>query len=305
MRSPRHGVGAARRAFTCLLATWLCLPAAAFALGPGGRGGSSGAGSGFGQSHGRLLPLLPDGTPVEPSTDRAEFTENADVLDAGRTDWEVNLAGGAVDRLSTLHSNTLELVHVEGRRGLGGGLEFGAQVEGWNRVAVQQGATQQRVEESGYGPTTLTLRERLVAGGDTATCVSLGAHVKLPGASDGPGTRVTEGGVFMPASFALGGSTHLGTTLAADVVSNALDAGHHLEGVASVELSHDFGDHLSARGEAVSVWYGETGRPWLGVLDAGVTVEPVAHVGLTLGVATGTRGGFSDVGGFGRVSVHS
>jgi len=121
---------------------------------------------------------------------------------------------------------------------------------------------------------------------------------------DGPGAHVAEGGAFLPVTFPLSPSTQLGTTLEADVVSDALDSGRHVEGVSSLELAHEFTDRFSGRAEVVGVWYGEAGRPFLSIVDMGISVDPVPHVGLTLGASGGLSGGTTELGWFGRLSVH-
>jgi len=68
-------------------------------------------------------------------------------------------------------------------------------------------------------------------------------------------------------------------------------------------VSHDFWDPLSGWIEAVSVSSGGD-RPWLGVLNAGFSLEAVPHIGLMLGASGGIGGGATDVGLFGRVNVH-
>lgn len=299
--------GLRRSTLSLALLLALLFPSVPACGGPGASSSHPGgppATPGSGRGHGKLLPVLPDGTPVEPSTDRAEFTESAEILEDGRWDWNVDVASGAVDRLDVLHTNDLEWMHVEVRHGIGNGLEWSARAESWNRVAVQQGAVRQELEESGLGPTTLTLRQRLTGGADSVLSACVGVHVKLPGAATGPGTRAAEGGVFVPASIPLGDDTHLRATAEGDMVSDALGTGYHLEGVTSLELSRDIGERLSVRCEAVSIWYGETGRPWMGVLDAGLSADPAPHLEITLGAATGIRGSTADLGGFGRVSVH-
>jgi hypothetical protein len=286
------------------------LPALALAvlalLGPHacGAAGRGGPGRPPGGRRGPILPTLPDGTPVEPSVYRAETTESAEVLEDGVLDWEVEVAGGAVDRLGSLRTNALECVHAEARRGFGDGLELSARAESWNHVAVEQGSLPQSAPESGYGPTTLTVRERLRAGGRSGPSACAGLRLRLPGGANGPDTHVVEGGVFVPVSFPLGKQTRLGAMVEGDIVPDALDSGRHLEAVTSLELSREFGARLSARCEAVGVRYGEPGRPWLGSLNAGVSVDLLSHVGLTLGAAGGLRAGQSDLGCFGRLSVH-
>ena len=254
--------------------------------------------------HGRLLPLLSDGTPIEPSTYRAESTEDPECLEGGQWDWGVDLVSGSMDRLDGLRSRSLECMNLEARRGLGHGLQIGARAESWSQEQVQQGALAQSVRASGIGPTTLTALQRLSGDGPTGPRVAAGVRLRLPGSSGGPGTSVAEGGVFVPVAFPLGESTRLGTMIDADVVHDALDSGRHLEGVSSLELSHDVAERVSVRVEAVSVWYGETGRPWLGVLDAGFSVEPAPHVGITAGASGGLSGPTTDLGWFGRLSVH-
>ena len=268
---------------------------------PSGTPGSGNPGSG---RHGALLPILPDGTPIEPSTWREETTESTELLDEGRWSWEVDLVGVSGDRAGGLNSNAIDWAHAEVRSGLGSGLQLGASIESWERGDVQEGALAQHVIEAGYGSTSLDLRRRLTGTESTGPRACVGVRVRLPGSSEGPGAHVAEGGAFLPVTFPLGASTSLGTTIEANVVSGALDAARHLEGVSSLELSHDFTDRLSARAEVVGVWYGEPGRPALGVVDTGLSADPVPHLGLTLGATAGLSGGTSELGWFGRLSVH-
>jgi hypothetical protein len=268
-------------------------------LGPANSRSNSGS-----SSHGHLLPLLTDGTPIEPSTWREETTESAEILDEGRWSWELNLVGGSWDSAQGMDSNELDWVHAEVQRGLGRGLQAGVTVESWERDVVQQGGLAQSVSEAGFGPTTLDLRQRLTGEDAPGPRACVGVRVRLPGSMEGPGAHVAEGGAFVPVSFPLGPRTNLGTTLEANVVSNALDTGRHVEGVSSLDLAHEFTDRLAAHAEVVGVWYGEAGRPLLGVVDASFSVDPVPHLSLTLGAAGGSSGGTIERGWFGRLSVH-
>ena len=292
---------------TALLAAAMVLAGSpALAANPAGNPGSGhpGPGNPGSGAHGRLLPLLPDGTPVEPSTWREESTESTEILDGGRWTWELGLIGGSWDRAESLNSSSVEWAHAELRRGLGAGLEFGAAVESWDRGIVREGDLASSVQESGYGPTTLDVRRRLTDAGSSGARACAGVRVRLPGAVDGPGAHVAEGGVFLPVTFPLDAGTNLGTMLEANIVPDALDSGRHVEGVSSLELSHEFTSRLSGRAEVVGVWYGEPGRPLLGVVDTGVSIDPVPHVGLTIGATGGLSGGTAELGWFGRLSVH-
>ena len=274
-----------------------------------GRGGSNpGSGTAHSNSgtssHGHLLPLLPDGTPIEPSTWREESTESTEILDEGRWSWELNLVGGSWDSAQGIDSNALDWLHADVRRGFGRGLQAGVTVESWERDEVREGALAQGVQEAGYGPTTLDVRQRLTGEDAPGPRACVGARVRLPGSLEGPGAHVAEGGAFVPVTFPLGPGTNLGTTLEADVVSDALDTGRHVEGVSSLELAHEFTERLEAHAEVVGVWYGEPGRPLLGVVDTGFSMDPVPHLSITLGAAGGLSGGTIERGWFGRLSVH-
>jgi hypothetical protein len=300
------------RVTVAALAFALAVPAA-FAAGrgggpPAGTPGSGNPGSGSGKpgngAQAQLLPVLSNGTPVEPSTWREESTESTEILDEGRWSWEVTLVGGSWDRADSLASSTLEWAHAEVRRGLGRGLQVRASFESWDRADVREGALASSVRESGYDPVAIDLRRRLTREGTTGPSACAGSWIRLPGSPDGPNAHVTEGGVFLPVTFPLGSSTHFGTMVEANIVPDALDSGRHWEGVSSVELSQQFVDRLSGRIEAVGVWYGEPGRPMLGVVNAGLTLDPVPHVGITLGAAGGRSGATMELGGYGRLSVH-
>ncbi len=256
------------------------------------------------RGNGRLLPVLDNGILREPSADRAESTDSPDLLGPGDWDWDVSVVEGSLDRIGQQHASSADWMHVEVRRGLGHGFETGVNVESWNDARVQQAPVGRSVQEGAFGPTTVRARERLAGGGEGRFAMSTSAYVRLPGARNGPSPRVVEGGVSLPLVVPLGEDTHLGAMVASNLVARVLTEGHQLEGVASLALSHDFGERLSAWIEPVSVWSGEGDRPWLGTLNAGFSLEPVAHLGVTLGASGGIGSGTTDVGGFGRVSVH-
>ncbi len=257
------------------------------------------------RGHGQLVPVLPDGTLREPSTDREELTDDPYVLDEGDWDWDLSLVGGSADQIGTLQTRSLEVMHAEVRHGLGHGLEAGILVEPWNDDRVEQGVDLVPVQERGIGPTTLRLRQRLAGAGEGHAGLAASAWVRFPGASDGPGPRAVEAGAALPWAVPLGGGTRLGGTFAGDWVANALDDGHHLDGIASLAVTRQANAHLSGWIEAGGVWSREHDRPVLGVVDGGFTWEPVPHLGLTLGASGGVGGGASDGGLFGRISVHS
>jgi hypothetical protein len=253
---------------------------------------------------GRLLLALADGTLREPSTDRAEFTESPDVLDSNVTSWDLSLAEGSVDRAGALRARSVDWAPIEIRRGLGHGLELAAQAQPWNGARVEQGIARIPVDRSGIGPTTLGVRERVFGGAEDRPALTARAWVRIPGSNDGPDTHGVEGGVSLPFAAPLSDATRLGGMAETALVADAASNGQHAEESASLELTHDVLESLDTRLEAVSVWSGERGRPWLGVLDGGLSWDATGYLGLTVGVSAGVGGGVSDVGGFARVSVH-
>lgn len=253
---------------------------------------------------GELLPLLPDGSPATPSTYFTEATEHADVLDPGDWEWDVSILSASADWLDSKPSQSLEWMHADVRRGMGHGLELAARAETWDHASVSQDSVNSMLEESGFGATTLYLRRGLIEDQGAATsCVGL--LLRIPGSAGSPSTHAVEGGAFVPLWLRLNERSRLGMMLKAEWVGGVFDTSHHLEEIASVEWDRQLSERLAVRGEAVSVWFGEQDRPWLGVLDAGLSIEPLPHFGLMLGATSGTSGGVSDAGAFGRVSIHS
>jgi hypothetical protein len=304
-RSAHHLMPMAGAPAIALLALLLAVAAPAVAQGRGNGNPHGGSGTPPPRGQGHLVPVLANGTLRSPSTDREEFTDDPYVLDAGDWDWDLALVGGSADQIGDLRSRSVEVMHADVRRGLGHGLEAGVQFEPWNSDHVEQGVLRVPVEENGVGPTTLRLRQRLAGEGEGHAGLAASAWLRIPGAPDGPGARVAEAGVALPWAVPLGKQTRVGGMIESDWLANALENGHDVDGVASLALTRQAGEHGSAWIEGVSVWSREAGRPWLGVIDAGFTWEPVSHVGLTLGASGGLGGGASDAGLFGRVGVHS
>lgn len=252
---------------------------------------------------GQLLPVLPSGELREPSTDRAESTDYPDITEPGGWDWDVSVVGGSADRIGELHTRSVEWAQIEVKHGLGRGLELSGQVEPWNQARVEQGIAGIPDDASGYGPTTLRLRQR-VAGSEGHLAVSVSPWVRLPGSPDGPSTSLSEGGVSLPFAIPLGEAARIGGMIEAALVADAASDQRHAEGVGSLETARDLTERVLVRVEAVSVWSAESNRSWLGVLDGGFSWEVAPHLGLTLGISAGLGGGATDVGSFGRLSVH-
>jgi len=256
-----------------------------------------------GRGNGRLLPVLDNGNPREPSADRAESTDSPDGPDSTGWDWDVTTMEGSLTRIGLQHAYSAEWMHAEVRHDLGNSLVAGVSVESWSTTSVQQAPLGQSVRESGIGPTTVRLTRGLAGVGEGHFAMAVSSFVRVPGARAGPGPRTVEAGVSLPLEVPLGENTRLGAMVASNLVPNAISDGRHLEGVASLAVSHDFWDPLSGWIEAVSVSSGGD-RPWLGVLNAGFSLEAVPHIGLMLGASGGIGGGTTDVGLFGRVNVH-
>jgi hypothetical protein len=267
-------------------------------LGPGGTPPPRGLG--------HLLPILADGDIREPSTDRAEATDDPDVLDAGDWDWDVSLASASADDIAGANTASFEVMNIDLSRGVAGGFGLGVRFEPWSTGQVEQGAAQTRIKASGLGPTTLSLRHGLFGGGDSSHVgLAISGWGRLPGQPDGPDTQSGEAGLSLPFAVRLDSKTKLGVMVEGDWAADAFDQSHHVDAVASIALKRQAARHLSTWIETVSVWSGEAGRPWLGVVDGGTTLDVMGHLGLTLGACGGLGGGVGDVGVFGRIGVHS
>jgi len=283
----------------------LLLAGPALATPGNGNGNGSGGGSSNsnrGQHRGRLVTVLPDGTLREPSADRAQATVGTDVLDAGDWSWDVG-GGGAASWIGGTTARGVEGPATSVDHGFGHGFQLGVASDGWQGSRVEQGSPPAPVTETGLGGMRIGCEQRLF-GGDSTRALALAASVRLPGGLDSPAAHTTEASLALPVSVPLGPHAHVGAMIAGEWAGDALDDGHHMNGIASAELVRALHGEWSGWLETVSVWSGETGRRWLGVLDGGIEGDLVPHVAVRLGMSGGLGGGRGDVGVLGGVSVH-
>jgi len=195
-----------------------------------------------------LRPLCPDrpskGTAVC-TVDAGHWQIESDILN------ETHDVSGAVTTDAWLYTNpTLKL-------GLTDSFDIEANIAPYVRVRTHGPAAGAVSTVSGAGDLYLRAKLNLAGNAGGAFGLALEPYVKAPTARLGVGNGEWEGGLLIPAAFALPGGWSLGLAPEADVLANASGSGQHLALSLPVGLGHAVGPFLGT----VELWAQEDFDP--------------------------------------------
>ncbi len=301
--------------FAALIATTCLLVGSAVAGsdsgGSGSGGGSSGSGKGKSPNsgpggHGKseLAGVFSPADRVrESSTSRAEVTDSPATIKAHTWAYDVGVVSYSHDAVDSLRSDALEYIPVGITYGVTDRLELGVSASpygsDWLRNTVAQ-TTDQGSGVGGYG-----LRVKGCWAGNDSSAFAVGSSVFLSFAPPVDGvTPKPDGGVRVPVRVELGGGFQMGAMGEVDLRNDPGGTNQHAEYVQSLNLSHDIREHLSGFVEVVHASSALATQPSLTALDAGVSWDLFAHLGLSAAITYGVSDGRGDVGALAGLGVH-
>jgi hypothetical protein len=299
--------------FAVLIATSCLLHGTAMAATDSGGSGSGNSGSGKGKSpnsgpgsHGRseLAGVFTPADRVrESSTSRAEVTDSPATIKGHTWAYDVGVVSYSHDAVDSLRSDALEYVPVGITYGVTDRFEVGVSASpygsDWLRNTVAQ-TTDQGSGVGGYG-----VRAKVCWAGNDSSAFAVGTSVfaSFAPAVDGV-TPKPDGGVRVPLRVELGSGFVLGAMGEVDLRNDPDDTSQHAEYVESLNLSHDIREHVSGFLEMVHASSALATQASLTAVDAGVSWDVFAHVGLSTAITYGVSDGRGDVGVLAGLGVH-
>lgn len=157
---------------------------------------------------GSAAAAAPRGALREMTTDRPDATESPFTVDAGHVQVEWSLAAHTRDRRTPARdgavTETWNVLPVNVRFGLGDRLELQVVVDNYVRSKTTATTPERTEHTTGFGDVTLRMKRNLRGNDGGATALALLPWVKVPTASGGVGNGRVEGGLIVPATFAIG-----------------------------------------------------------------------------------------------------
>jgi hypothetical protein len=181
-------------------------------------------------------------------TDRPAKANAACTVPAGRFQTETSAIGWSLSKVGGSRSEVTTLGASAAKIGLGERSDLQIGFTPLVRVTNRAAGSAERL--SGFGDIVVRLKHRL-SGDDAAVQVAVIPFVKLPTARRGLGNGEVEGGIAVPVSFALAGSTTMTLGPEVGLLADADGSGRHASVTNLVNLSLPLAPRLTG---AVELW---------------------------------------------------
>jgi hypothetical protein len=254
-----------------------------------------------------LFKPTPNNLLRELSTDRPDKTESPYTLDAGHFQIEMDLVSYTHDHDSAngadARVDAWAIAPVNLKVGLLNDLDLQLVLDTYNHVRTKDQVAGTTMHQSGFGDVTLRLKKNFWGndGGDTAFAMM--PFVKLSTNQDGLGNHATEGGIIFPLGIALPHNWDMCVMTEFDFLQNDNDHNYHAYFINTVTFSHDIIGKLGGYMEFFSEVSSESGTPWVGTVDLGLTYGFTENIQLDAGINIGVTKSADDLNPFLGLSV--
>jgi hypothetical protein len=240
-----------------------------------------------------------DATPARPtdrremSTDRPDKTESPYTVDAGRFQFELDVATYTTDRSGGVRAETLSVAPVNLKLGLDRATDLQLIVEPYLRRTVTDRRFGTRATVDGFGDVTIRLKRNLWGDDGGPTAFALMPFVKLPTNAGDLGNDKVEFGVIAPLAIALSDRIGLGLMTEVDMVEDG-GRGYRANFINSATLGFALTDRLGMYTEL----FAERGDEWVVTGDVGFTYALSDYTQLDAGANLGITRAADDLAVF-------
>jgi hypothetical protein len=238
----------------------------------------------------------------ELSADRPDKTESAYTVDAGHFQVEMDLVSYAHNHDRTGANDTVSdawaVTPMNLKLGILNDLDVQLVIETYNLVRTQDRVAGTTEHRSGYGDTTLRVKRNLWGNDGGTTALAVMPFVKFPTSQDDLGNDAVEGGLIVPFALELPRGWDLGATFAVGALRDEFGTGYHAGFANSITVGHDLTKKLAGYVEFFAEASAESGAPWVGSVDLGLTYAVTADLQLDVGVNLGVTNAAEDVNPF-------
>jgi hypothetical protein len=233
-------------------------------------------------------------TPVEymreMSPDRPDKTDSPFTVDAGHFQLEMDFANFTYDAPNSQHGNTqseeYQIAPMNIKVGVLNDTDFQLVLAPWQWQRTESGNPGAVEHQSGFGDTTLRVKQNLIGNDGGFFALALIPFVTLPTSQDNLGAGSVEGGVGIPYAFDVPNwDVGFQTTFNCD--RNNEGSGYHAEFDNSVSIGHAVVGPLEYHVEFFSSVSTEQNSSWVGTFDTWFTYQASKNLCLDAGVYIG------------------
>lgn len=225
----------------------------------------------------------------EMTTDRPDATESPFTVDAGHIQFETSLIDWTYDTRNAgdTSGSTLTWAQTNIRLGLTNQTEIALVFTPYSRERAKDQAAGTVDYPDGAGDLEFRFKWNLLGNDDGKIAFGLLPHLILPTGSDDLSGDHVQGGIILPLAVELCEGLGLGTMLEIDFVYDDVDRGYDTELLHTLSVGADLVGDLGGYIEYASIWSGDSGTQYQGILGGGLTYAVTEDLQLDLGVNFG------------------
>ena len=228
----------------------------------------------------------------ELSTDRPDRTESPYTVDAGHQQVEIDAIAWTRDKVGEVEARTLSLATTNLKFGLFPRSDIQFVLGTWSEERIEVPGFPEETS-SGVGDLAIRWKQNLFGNDGGKVAMALMPFVQAP--LEDFDSDLIEGGLIVPVGFEGPSGFGIGVMGEVDFRRDAAGDGRHAEWIVSATASHGLGGSLGGYLEIFSLSSSESGAPWTGTFDVGLTYGIGENVQLDGGANFGLSDETEDV----------
>ncbi|MFM2082916.1 MAG: hypothetical protein RL380_1607 [Verrucomicrobiota bacterium] len=262
--------------------------------------------AGSGQAGVRWFTPTPPDQGRELSTDRPDKTESPYTVDTGHFQLESDLLnftrdhsrGGGGDTVT----ETWSFATLNFKAGLRDDVDLQLVLAPYSRSRTEDRTAGTVQRAHGFGDVTVRVKKNLWGNEGGRTAFAVMPFMKFPTSEAGLGNAAVEGGLIFPLAVELPRGWGMGLMTELDWLQDDDGAGRHPACINSVTFNHRLTEKLAGYVEFFSEVSAESGAPWVGTVDFGLTYGLTKNLQLDAGVNLGVTAAADDANPFVGIS---
>jgi hypothetical protein len=223
-----------------------------------------------------LFNPTPDEYMREISPDRPDKTDSPFTVDAGHFQLEMDFVNYTYDSPNSQHGNTqsdeYQIAPMNLKVGIFNNTDFQVVLSPWQWQRTESGNLGTVGHQSGFGDTTLRVKQNLTGNDGGFFALALIPFVTLPTSQDNVGAGSVEGGLGIPYAFDVP-NWDVGFQTTFNYDRNNVGNGYHTEFDNSVSIGHAIIGPLEYHVEFFSGVSTEQNSEWVGTVDTWFTYQ--------------------------------
>lgn len=239
----------------------------------------------------------------ELSADRPDKTESPHTVDAGHFQMESSVISYTFDKRNPDYTGDsthgFAVMPTLFKVGLTNFMDFQVGIEPYVSNLNYSFATSTTENVDGFGDVALRLKVALIGNDEGIFALGAMPFMSIPTKkNDAIGEDHIQAGIIFPWALDLPKDWGVGGQAQVDWAHNVTTGGYHPEFINTLELTYDITDRFGSYVEFYTQISHESGVPWVGTVDTGLTFAATSNLQLDVGVNLGVTRSADDVNPF-------